>query len=829
MAFLTKTMRDPNPNLKPIYDAAALFVNKALRTDDSLFTPGQPVWALGPIEDFLARFAKTSSGFKKSLQEALVGAAPLTIQLAAEMLYVQLFILVKKQGAYKRKEIEDILSLTPTRKVSIPNSLIDALNAELLDEGQRYKIQQPHQASKRGHETHQPRQMKSFLEFMCYWKKYDSRQRMNALEDPWLFKSIVISPNARSYGGSAQRATLLYITFPDTFEPINSGESKSAIANAPNFKRFITELSEDEDRRILQIHAGLNAEYKKFVHFDEPEIESLWRGKAADPRWDSFIHWAKRFHAWAGFDEDERDYKLAVSSNLKRAVEAVESDAADWPQILKQAFGKPNNLTPWQMNDNFSKWCQQEPAAARSALLSLWGVADPSSEGVSAFVNQTPKTAYNGMALVITSFLLMGKLNPRQYPIFRKQPFIKGYKLTDYALPPKQATNAVVYEHALHFLDRIITEGAKRDLELRDRLDAQGVLWKITKSGAEHAPVSEWSEEERQAFLDYQNGVITDDEPDGDDLPPPPTPEPPSTLAAVAEELLLSEEYLMQIEELLSDKGQVIFYGPPGTGKTYVAQRLAKYYAGSAGKVELVQFHPSYAYEDFIEGYRPRLINNQPGFELVDGPLKRLAEQARTRPQDKFLLIIDEINRGNIAKVFGELYFLLEYRNEEVTLQYASVERTPFNLPRNVWIIGTMNTADRSIALMDAALRRRFHFVKFFPDRLPIQNILRDWLQKHNPGMAWVADVVDLANKRLPDRHAAIGPSYFLKAGLTLAKMQTIWEYAIMPLLEEQFFGEEGRLEDFTLDKLCLEAGIRTDNISDGSGKSDENTETKGV
>jgi hypothetical protein len=165
------------------------------------------------------------------------------------------------------------------------------------------------------------------------------------------------------------------------------------------------------------------------------------------------------------------------------------------------------------------------------------------------------------------------------------------------------------------------------------------------------------------------------------------------------------------------------------------------------------------------------------------------------------VLVIDEINRGNIAKVFGELYFLLEYRDEPMTLQYSL--ETPFTLPENLWIIGTMNTADRSIALIDAALRRRFYFVPFFPDEPPVRGLLRRWLQREQPEMRWVADVVDRANELLDDRHAAIGPSHFMKDGLDDWWVERIWEHAVMPYVAEHFYGEsEQQLEQFKLQAL---------------------------
>ena len=134
----------------------------------------------------------------------------------------------------------------------------------------------------------------------------------------------------------------------------------------------------------------------------------------------------------------------------------------------------------------------------------------------------------------------------------------------------------------------------------------------------------------------------------------------------LAADLYLDEEFLDETVQLIRDKGQVIFYGPPGTGKTFIARRLGNWIAGDPSRVKLVQFHPSYAYEDFVEGLRPQ--QDKPGFQRVDGPLVSIARAAASDSTHKYVLIIDELNRGNIARVFGELYFLLEYRNEPAQL-----------------------------------------------------------------------------------------------------------------------------------------------------------------
>ena len=270
-------------------------------------------------------------------------------------------------------------------------------------------------------------------------------------------------------------------------------------------------------------------------------------------------------------------------------------------------------------------------------------------------------------------------------------------------------------------------------------------------------------------------------------------------LDSLADELLLDLDFLEEIRTLLEDRRQIIFQGPPGTGKTYVAQKLAECLAGSPDRVTIVQFHPSYAYEDFVQGFRPTLDQGQARFELSEGPLLQAAEWAKEKPDAKHFLIIDEINRGNLAKVFGELYFLLEYRDKQIRLQY---DRAEFGLPANLYIIGTMNTADRSIALVDIALRRRFYFVSFDPHEPPVEGLLGRWLAEKAPGMEWVADAVAKANELLDSRHAAIGPSYFMKEGLDEEAVERIWKHSVMPYIEEHLFGEPDRLKNFELDAL---------------------------
>ncbi len=266
----------------------------------------------------------------------------------------------------------------------------------------------------------------------------------------------------------------------------------------------------------------------------------------------------------------------------------------------------------------------------------------------------------------------------------------------------------------------------------------------------------------------------------------------------LAAELLIQRGFLDDIVALLGDKGQVIFYGPPGTGKTYLARKLAEALTADPRRRALVQFHPSSSYEDFFEGYRPEAVDGDMTYQLTPGPLALMAERAEESPSHQHVMIIDEINRANLPKVLGELLFLLEYRKESIQTLYRPEEE--FALPANLWFIGTMNTADRSIALVDAALRRRFHFIPFFPNRKPIAGLLDRWLEA-NDEPAWVGEFVAQVNDELKDAlggdELLVGPSHFMKAGLDKETVRRIWEYNIEPFIEDQFFGDPAEVERF--------------------------------
>ncbi len=297
-----------------------------------------------------------------------------------------------------------------------------------------------------------------------------------------------------------------------------------------------------------------------------------------------------------------------------------------------------------------------------------------------------------------------------------------------------------------------------------------------------------------------------------------------------------------RIQSILERKGQVVLYGPPGTGKTYWADLAAHDLAAlsafgnsfdslddtqkkviighgdTSGLVRLCCFHPAYGYEDFLEGYRPETVNGQISFKLRDGAFKNLCKDAEASPNRNFYLIVDEINRGDIPRIFGELLTTLEKdkRGKRIVLP---VSQESFSVPHNVFLIGTMNTADRSISLLDAALRRRFGFVELMPDG----SVLKDAVVGGIPLRAWF----EALNTRIREhvgrdaRNLQIGHSYLMDSGSPLkdvASLKRAIRDDIIPLLEEYCYEDYGTLGNILGEQIVdtVSARIRHELFDDG-------------
>ncbi len=280
-------------------------------------------------------------------------------------------------------------------------------------------------------------------------------------------------------------------------------------------------------------------------------------------------------------------------------------------------------------------------------------------------------------------------------------------------------------------------------------------------------------------------------------LPPAEIPPDKYSLSECAAKTGFPQDALQRWVRAIERKGQAILYGPPGTGKTFIAEHLARHLiSGGDGFSDLVQFHPAYAYEDFMQGIRPKAnAGGQLDYPVVPGRFLEFCRKA-AECTGRCVLIIDEINRANLARVFGELMYLLEYRNKEVPLASGGSLR----IPENVRIIGTMNTADRSIALVDHALRRRFAFLALQPN----YDVLRVFHEKNGFDPEGLIAVLKKLNNQIGDPHYEVGISFFLREKLS-DHLEDIWRMEIEPYLEEYFFDQHQRVEEFSWNKIGKE------------------------
>lgn len=782
--------------LQALYDAASLFVDRALKTRDSLFTPGKAIWSEAAVEDLYDRLVRhpdlSSDPFDAKLQRQLNGAAPDTIQFAGELLYVHLLPGGSTGGDRKRHVINTVLGLSPA-PVKIPLALDQALDKGLAAEGMAFKIYRPYL-------------LQYLLEFVRAWWSLDAKERARAIEDPWAFKEIAsVVKVAKS---QTQAEMLLHLVHPETFEHIMSRDHKRRIAQA--FDALVEEPTEDVDRRLLQIRGRLTQQEGREINFYEPRFLVKWQPEA-DP-WAQFVKFAGLFYRLPRFDEWERDYKLRLAEKAGPAIAGLVSQADEaFDQFHKMLRTKEQNLVRWQDFEPFVKWCRESPSAAHLAVSAVWDAGRPVTDRVRGLLQHLPKEVVKSPASRTTlASLFLFAADPKNLVVFRAQAFDWAFDQVDYTRPKDIADEAGRYEHALGFCDRVLNEAAQRGLKLRDRLDAQGVIWSMAKW--KEGPPEGMSQADWDEFLQYRGGkpVLPEDDPIDDAG----GGRPPLDLVRLVES--------DPIGRLLLRRKNVVLYGPPGTGKTHASLAVAAKWRRTHGDGSVLQvtFHPTFAYEDFIEGFRP---DKSGRFELRDGLFLRACDRAHKDLDRPFLLVIDELNRGDVARVFGELITLIEPDK-----RHAGVSRTlPYSqrdvwVPPNLHLLGTMNTADRSISLLDVAIRRRFCFKEYRPDPLAISSSAA-----HHTDVAGVplGELMEGLNRRLiavgVHRDRAIGHSHFLIASSEAQPLEVLrdrFRFDVIPLVEEYCYADRSLLRQ-VVDRLVTDDGsIDEDLLNDDVG-----------